>query len=692
MLKKLIIILLILTSLIQGTAFSHPDRKSVKNPAQDTSQHKELQELAGQSLSYIMTSTDSALLYANQLLDLSTKRTDAYWQGRGLNLLGIIHQITGNYTFADSVYQEALARFMDLDSMSWVANVYNNLGLLQTARGRFDLAIISYFKSLQIRKDKNNQIGIAGALNKIGKAYCDLGDLAKAEEYYQEALEIHQRLENKDDHPSLLLNYGLCKIKQGDLDTGQLFITQADSILHTTHNALGMGELHSVKGEIFKTQNLTDEAINEYQQALGYYEKIGHKREIARVQLSMAELLYDKNQIEGAIKMLDTVLMTSYILGATDLELQALMFQAFLRAQLGQNYNRAILYKRYIKLSDSLYAVKQMEDLAKAENKYLVEQKERELLEASQRQKISDIKIKRNRMLAAIFAVLVFAVVVYSVIINRNTRTIKRLNLELKRHQEDLESEVQQRTKELSEAIDKVVQSDKLKSYFLANLSHEIRTPLNSILGFSDVLNDLLEPENRRFVEHITKSGEELLEIIDRILQLSKFQAGDIKALSGVFEPRSRLLALEKEVHKIQQEIGSNIKIELDITLDQAAPVLINSDPELIAQVILNLLHNSAKFTEKGKITYGMIVMDGEIEFFVQDTGIGIHEDDLPKVFTPFDQVEDVMTKTHRGIGLGLPLSAQIITLLNSQLVVSSEPGKGSRFSFRFPVYHESPQ
>ena len=682
-------LILFLTLVMGGTALawqqkvdSEPDQQLVVTMDSD-----ELQNLADLAFSTLMTDPQASLSYIEQLVGFAKIQQHPYWLGRAYNLLGIANQIQGKYSNADSLYNEALIIFNQVDSLGWVANVYNNKGLLESARGRFDLAIVDFFKTLEIREEQGNKIGMAGALNKIGKGYCELGDYEKASQYFSDAIQIQEEYNQVPDYPYLLLNLGFCEVKLGKMESGIKKINQADSLMHQFGKNLGLGELHYVRGELNQIQGFRDLAMDNYAKALDYFSKTGNLREIARTRLAMAGVFFQNNNVEECIRLSDSVLWASYTIGATDIELKALMLQALVRGQLGQNYNRAILYKRYIKLSDSLNAIRQTEDLARAENQYEMDQKEKELLAANQLREISEIKAKRNRMLAGVLGVLILAVIIYSIVINKNSKTIRRLNNQLENHKHDLEEQVQDRTRELKDAKEQAVQSDKLKSYFLANLSHEIRTPLNSILGFSDLLHEEVEPEGQIYVEQITKAGEQLLEIIDRILQLSKFQAGTIKAFPGIYEPRSRILSLEKEVSKIRSGFKTDAVVAVQIPPPSEHPVLIKSDPELISEIMLYLVQNAFKFTESGTVTYGMLVDQDQVEFFVQDTGIGIKAEDLQKIFTPFDQVEDIMTKTRRGLGLGLPLAAQIIQLLNSKIEVSSTPGQGSRFSFRFPLY-----
>jgi signal transduction histidine kinase/Tfp pilus assembly protein PilF len=690
--KQWIIIVLFLFPFIVNGQQALVD--SLKNRlSENLSDTDRLETLTRISYQLFNTDQEASMRYSEEQISLAQEIGSEYWLARAYNNLAINYQIRGDFKKADSLYNGALETFIKEKDSLWISNVYNNLGILASYRGRFNKAITYHFKNLEIKAAFNDSLGIARALNKIGMEFTNSGDLVKARDYFNQSLEIQEKYQDNIDYPFLLMNLGHCLFVLGNQTQGMNYIRDAEKHFTETDDILGLLQLNQYLSEINILRSDFSQAHKNLDNALDLAMELNSKRAIAEIRLAKAQLLYDTNYSQEAIPLIDSVLMSSYMIGATDLELEALMLQAGIRGELFQHYNRAILYKRYIHLSDSLSEVEKLENLAEAENAYLLEQNNKKLALYEEREKINLERAKRIRIIGGMLALLILSIAIYSIVLHRRSRTIKRLNSELTRQQEDLEKIVQERTVELENAIQHVVESDKLKSYFLANLSHEIRTPLNSILGFSDVLLDAeIEGEDLKYVEEINKSGEQLLSIIDRILKLSKLQAGSIKTYPGIFEPRSKLQQLEITFREIKKEFDTPVKLKLDMEIRSKSPVLINSDQELIGEVLLNLVHNAFKFCHEGSIRYGMIEHENEVEFFVEDQGIGIKTEDIPKIFTPFDQVEDVLTKTHRGVGLGLPLSAQIMYLLESKLQVESVYGQGSRFFFRIRKYQTGNQ
>ena len=242
--------------------------------------------------------------------------------------------------------------------------------------------------------------------------------------------------------------------------------------------------------------------------------------------------------------------------------------------------------------------------------------------------------------------------------------------------------ESEKKNKEMAQA------ASRAKSEFLANMSHEIRTPMNSIIGFSDLLlQEQLPEELADFVKTIKLNGEELLHIINQILDLAKVETG-----------RMEVESIEFDLHKMVQNVAQLLRprvldrgLKFEVKTTPKTLPYIDSDRLKIRQVLVNLLGNSVKFTEDGKITLEVIVEKKKgnkavLEGHISDTGIGIPGDKLTHIFEAFTQADASMTRRFGGTGLGLALCRQMIELLDGKIWVESEEGKGSTFSFNVPV------
>lgn len=229
--------------------------------------------------------------------------------------------------------------------------------------------------------------------------------------------------------------------------------------------------------------------------------------------------------------------------------------------------------------------------------------------------------------------------------------------------------------------------ANRAKNDFLAIMSHELRTPLNAIIGFSDIIaNQMFGPVGQEryadYANDIRSSGKHLLSIINDILDISKAEAGK---LSLEEEPIDPVESLNRTMHMFRQR-ASEIDVDLTFRVRDDIPWII-ADPRLFNQVAINLTSNALKFTREGGHVWIEIGLDdkGNLIMTVQDTGIGIKKDDMQRIFEPFIQVENAMSRSHHGTGLGLPLVRKIMSLHGGTITLESVVNEGTTATAIFP-------
>jgi two-component system CheB/CheR fusion protein len=252
-----------------------------------------------------------------------------------------------------------------------------------------------------------------------------------------------------------------------------------------------------------------------------------------------------------------------------------------------------------------------------------------------------------------------------------------------------LERELAERTRDGKKAQFEAEAATMAKSDFLANMSHELRTPLNSIIGFSEVLEDqLLGPLNasqRENVMYILKAGRHLLSLINDILDLSKVESGKME----LDVERVSLRELLDASLVMQHEKALRHGIRLGQQFEPDPSLVIEADERKLKQILFNLLSNAVKFTPDGgqvQVLSKAINGDQDIEISIRDTGIGIKQEDIPKLFKEFSQLSSAYDKQYEGTGLGLALTKKLVELHGGRIWVESEFGKGSLFAFVIPV------
>lgn len=261
--------------------------------------------------------------------------------------------------------------------------------------------------------------------------------------------------------------------------------------------------------------------------------------------------------------------------------------------------------------------------------------------------------------------------------INRRNKEIEKANKKLEELNEELKN-----------ALFKAEESDRLKSAFLANVSHELRTPLNGILGFASLLsNDSFDKEKKQsFIDMIDMQGKHLLRIIEDLIDIARIEADEVGLVYKEVDVND---LFDKQLLFYINNLTLKNKENIEIYLSKGFvdnDFIIQTDKTRLIQVLNNLVSNSIKYTETGRINIGYDLVDNDLLIYVSDTGMGISEAYQNVIFQPFTQADESVTRKHDGMGLGLAITKRLVEALGGKIWFESEEGKGTTFYFTHPI------
>lgn len=621
---------------------------------------------------YRPANLDTAYYHAQLQYKLAETHNIKKYMGRALGSQGSYFMNTQRNSEALELFKRSRAISEEVDDQYNIGAMSFNIGVIHFKQSNPGKSIPLFERAAKIFK-KIGEIRLQGAaLSMTANLYASQQD-ERSVEYLSNAVVIFEGLLKKDDNPRDRMMVTMMKNQLNNLNKKYNLIedTKTDSLI----SADDLEKLNvppdapialSKAGEQALANGDVKQAENNFNESIKQSEVLESETVTAAYLITAGQAFFNNKQYSKALPYFQKALVLANKKQILEMRGQVYSYLYETHHKLGHHRQALDMFQRAIKIEDSIVNL----DNAKAVIQLKVEsdydkQKAIDDLKNEKEIALQEAKTKSQQRISWAIGIglLLISILAYT-IFNK---------LKITRKQKTI----------IEEQKKKVEQSEKYKEQFLANMSHEIRTPMHAISGMTNILERNEHPKSQDvFLKAIRTSSDNLVVILNDVLDLSKIEAGklDIENISLNLE------AVVENVIQILKFKAEEKGLILSYEFSENVPTLVMGDPTRLNQILINLVGNAIKFTEKGSVNILVSSTDSQLHFKIKDTGVGIPKDKHKSIFEAFEQAKGSTTRYYGGTGLGLSISKQLVDLQEGKIWVESTEGQGSIFSFQLPL------
>ena len=632
---------------------------------------------------------DTSESYCRRSLIISEENNYLNCCASASNNIGSVYYYKGDFSEALSWYKKAASHYSKIGKPHYEAVILNNIGLVYNEISDYPMALEYYFKALKIQEEQGYKEGEGMALNSIGMVYSDQQEFEKALLYYRKSLNIRSEINDYFGIAQLWNNMANVYLQQNKFDSAFVCYEKALEIFRDK-NDMQNGSI-SLQGTaiIYQHKKQYNKAIQTLEKALNYSILYGNHDNTASNYFSLGHLYFELNQYDKSLDYLKKSIELSLKTGNLNSTAEAYLSMSKVYERMGDFKIALNYYQQFFALHDSIFSESSAQRIADAEIRFQTEKKDAQLELLSRENELRSSQLKNTRLFRNSLIIIAILILAITIILYVRYRVNKKYNTILNDKNKSLEKskdQIEQQKIEIEQQSEQLMELDKAKSKFFANISHEFRTPLMLIKGpLDDLLNNQHLDDGEISNLNIAKRNIQKLDnLISQLLDISKLDSGKLKLRAS----KSDIVTFIRRIVDTFASAGK--KIDFSIKTINKIP-LIYFDDDKMEKILNNLLSNAYKFVdENGKID---IIITGSannenastgsfINISVKDNGPGINPESLQKIFDRYYQSDEAIKYSYEGTGIGLSLTKELVELHGGQIYVKSKTRRRFRIYF----------